>query len=278
MSNRNLTNVDKQSSHSSDKLLQILECISSNRTPVRLQDLAEQVGMSQSTVLRYLYALQNADYVYQEEGTSRYALTWKICGLTNNLNSLLSLRSIASPFIHETSDALQLGVCLVVNQVHQCVYIDCVDNPLANGTSLHYIGKRAPLHATASGKILLTSYSESQLDEYIATLGLPKLTEYTITDRTALVKELEKVRKQGYATDHQECEKGFNCFSMPLHSFSRSIVATISVFGSVEDITEKSEKEKIYPYLSKTAANISKRLGYVSNGGNKKRPFEAVLT
>ena len=81
---------ERQTSQSSVRLLQIMECMAESRVPMRLQDIAKQVGMIQSTVLRYLYALQNENYIYQEESTSRYALTWRICRLSANLGSLLS--------------------------------------------------------------------------------------------------------------------------------------------------------------------------------------------
>lgn len=58
---------EKNSNQSSDKLLQIMEALAKERLPVRLQDLSAQVNMSQSTVLRYLNALQSSNYVYQEE-------------------------------------------------------------------------------------------------------------------------------------------------------------------------------------------------------------------
>ena len=50
---------ERQASLSSDKLLAILECIAENRMPMRLQDLADRSGMSQSTVLRYLRTLHS---------------------------------------------------------------------------------------------------------------------------------------------------------------------------------------------------------------------------
>ena len=49
-----MTDIKKSQGQSSDKLLLILETISKNRLPVRLQDLAEKVGMTQSSVLWYL--------------------------------------------------------------------------------------------------------------------------------------------------------------------------------------------------------------------------------
>ena len=99
---------EKNSNQSSDKLLQIMEALAKERLPVRLQDLSARVNMSQSTVLRYLNALQSSNCVYQEESTSRYALTWKICGLSEHLNSNLGLRSITAPYITELVNKLNL--------------------------------------------------------------------------------------------------------------------------------------------------------------------------
>lgn len=256
------TDPKKAQSQSSDKLLLILEAISENRLPVRLQELAEKVNMTQSSVLRYLKALLGANYVYQEEMTGRYALTWKICRLGENLNSPLSMRNIASPFISGLANTLGLGACLVVNQLNQCMYLDCIDISRPSEKTLQYIGKRAPLHVTSSGKILLSSFSDAQLDEYIANCGLVRYTENTITDRERLVSELDRIRAQGYATDNEECEKGLKCFSMPLRSYSGAVAAAISVFGDAARMSEEVMMNDIYPVLSENMKIISARLGY----------------
>ena len=92
---------NRQTNQSSLRLLQILECLAKNRGALRLQEIAKLTELTQPTVLRYLYALEAANYVYQEEDSSRYALTWKVCRLTQNMNSYLSLRNITSGFIVE---------------------------------------------------------------------------------------------------------------------------------------------------------------------------------
>lgn len=260
--NNNSNTAEKQASLSSDRLLQILECIARNRIPMRLQDLAEQTGLTQSTVLRYLRTLQNANYVYQEENTLRYALTWKLCNLTENLNSYLSLRNIANPFVNHLANTLHAGVCLVVNQDDTCLYLDCIDTPSFSQAPLQFIGKRAPLHVTGSGKILLSAYSEAQIDDYIARKGLTRFTQYSITTREGLMAELEKIRKQGFATDIEECEIGMRCTSYPVHCYNRSIFAAMSVFGRVSDMDEAFIREQVHPQLKAAAALISQRLGY----------------
>ena len=257
----NLTG-ERQSSLSSDKLLAILECIAESRIPIRLQDLAERSGMTQPTVLRYLRTLQNANYVYQDETTLRYALTWKLCRLTENLDSYLGLRNIANPFVNHLANTLQQGVCLVVNRGDQCVYLDCVDHPHANYTPLQYIGKHAPLHATGSGKVLMSSFSETQVDEYILQKGLTRCTEYTITSRTQLLKALEQVRTQGFAFDDEECEIGLKCISYPLRNYSGSICAAISVFGNASEMSSDVLKKEIHQELGTAAEMISLRLGW----------------
>ena len=255
---------ERQSSASSDKLLGILECIAANRTPVRLQDLAEQSGMTQPTVLRYLRTLQNGGYVYQDEDTLRYALTWKLCGLTDQLNSFIGLRNIAAPFVNELGNTLHLGVCLVVNRDHQCVYLDCIDNPRAR-EPLQYIGKRAPLHVTGSGKLLLSGYSDARIDEFIALRGLEKYTEHTITTKEALVRQLDEVRKQGFAYDNEECEIGLRCVSYPLRCYTGEIYAAISVFGNASEMTDAFLEKEVQPRLQAVAETISVRLGYDKN-------------
>lgn len=254
---------ERQSNQSSIRLLQIMECLADNRTPMRLQDLAKQVGMTQSTVLRYLYALQDAKYIYQDEETSRYALTWRICRLCEHQNSLLGLRNITTPFINHLANTLSIGTCLVIDQNNECVYLDCIDNP--NSPTLQRIGKQAPLHATGSGKVLLSKYSEFQLKDYIATKGLQKYTEYTITDPEELQKELEKVRRQGFAMDEQECELGLRCISIPLRDYSGCIIASMSIFGNVTDMNDERIQSEIYPALKEASDTISSRLGFDPN-------------
>ena len=252
----------RQSSLSSDKLLAILECLASNRMPVRLQDLSEQSGITQSTVLRYLRTLQNTGYVYQDEETLRYALTWKLCSLTENLNSFAGLRNIASPIVNRLAGTLHLGVCLVVPKDHHTMYLDCIDYPGAQYNT-EYIGKQAPLHTVACGKLFLSTYSPAQLDVYIEKVGLQKLTPNTITDRDQLVEMLEQVRRQGYGEDKEECEEGLACVGYPLYNYKGEICAGISYFGDAYEMRDPERLKAVHRELQGASREISRRLGWI---------------
>ncbi len=256
----NKSRTERQASQSAGKLLVILEQLSENRSPVRLQELAAQVNMTQPTVLRYLYTLEDMGYIYKEEESGRYAMTWRACVLGRNLNSFLSLRNIASPFVAQLAEKLALGVCLVVEQNRECMYLDCVDDPSCQ--ILQYIGKRAPIHATGSGKLFLSQYNESELNEFLSSGSLIRFTENTITEPDVLRSKLEEIRRSDLAMDEEECELGLRCVSRPLRDFTGRIAACISVFGSPKGMTDQALREKIVPALCAAAERISLRLGY----------------
>ena len=67
------------SNQSSEKLLKLLEFLSTQGEPLRLIDIAKALDMNSSTVLRFLTTLINNDYVAQEPETSKYYLTYKLC-------------------------------------------------------------------------------------------------------------------------------------------------------------------------------------------------------
>lgn len=255
-----ISETERQTNQSSMRLLQIMECLAKNRIPMRLQEIAKQVEMTQSTVLRYLYALEDSNYIYQDEDSSRYALTWKVCSLSENLNSLLGLRNISNPFVNQLANTLSLGACVVIEKDNECLYVDCIDNP--NSPTLQRIGKQSPMHTTGSGKIFLSQYNEQQLNNYIETKGLTRYTDYTITDTDTLRKELAKIRERGYGTDNQECEPGLRCISVPLRDYSGRIVAAMSIFGNPADMNDQRIREEIFPALKAAAKTISVRLGY----------------
>lgn len=253
---------ERQSSQSSVRLLQIMECLATNHGPMRLQDIARQVGMTQPTVLRYLYALEATNYVYRDEEMARYGLTWRVCRLGENLNSMLSLRNLANPFINQLANMLSLGVCLVTDRNRECLYLDCIDNPRTQ--TLQHIGKQAPLHVTGSGKLLLSQYTSEEVEQYISTVGLVKYTEHTIVDPVALEQELKKIRQQDFGMDREECEIGLHCISCPIRDYTGRIIAAVSVFGSIADMGTLRIQAEIYPALRKASDAISGRLGHAT--------------
>ena len=141
------------------------------------------------------------------------------------------------------------------------VYIEVVPGPDQMIKTMQRIGNRAPMHCTGVGKLLLLNHKESYIDKMIEKKGLQKFTDNTITTKRELLKELETVRKQGYAFDNEECEIGARCISLPVRDFSGKVVAGISVTGPIFRMDEIINEKNI-EYLKQVALEASRKLGY----------------
>ena len=250
-----------ESNQSSDKLLKIIEFMAANRLPMRLKDIADKLEISQPTMLRYLRTLSDQGYVYQDNQTGLYAMTWKICRLGNSLESNLVLRSMAGSLLSVFANTYGIGVLLAVERDGCLVYLDLVSAPHGNVESMLRIGKNAPMHSTGSGKILLSAMSASKLQQVVEQHGLVRLTPNTITNTTDLLAELERIRRDGYALDNEECEIGHRCVSVPLFDYSGTVVAAISAFDSVDRLTDAYIEETVLPALKELAKEQSFRMG-----------------
>ena len=123
------------------------------------------------------------------------------------------------------------------------------------------IGVRNPAHSCAVGKVLLSYSSDQGLDFLIKEKGLQKRTENTITDPDQLKEHLKSVRRQGYAIDDEENEKGIRCVAAPIRNEKGKTVAAISLSGPAFRITKKVVQETLKKEVMETAYQISQRLG-----------------
>lgn len=252
---------EKASNQSVAKLLQLITYLSESRLPMRLQDIAVSTNIPQVTCLRYLTALVQEGYVFQDEDSGRYSMTWGICHLGDQVRAHKSLRAISGDIVNGLSAALGQGICLVVEHEMECMYLDCIYDSFAMGGTLIRIGKQTPLYAASSGKVLLAEFSESELDRLIEQKGFISLTPKTISTKEQLLAEIEKVKELGYAIDDEECELGLRCVAVPICDYTGKAVAAVSSFGSVDVMTEKHMLQEVIPALQDAANKLSFRMG-----------------
>jgi DNA-binding IclR family transcriptional regulator len=95
---------------------------------------------------------------------------------------------------------------------------------------------RLPLHCSSSGKVLLAYAEESELVTLLKQ-DLPRYTEHTITDASALRAELTRIREQGYAVDFEEYKLGANAIAVPALDAGGAVVAALTVLGPAYTLT-----------------------------------------
>ena len=245
-----------------DRLFSIIEYLAQKRLPVRLIDISSALSIPQPTVLRYLRSLSLKGYVYHDSNSGMYALTWKMCKLSDNINTDMVLKSIVSPFLTELAYTFELGACVVIKHGLGTIYLDVVGDPKNKTNTTMRIGKNAPIHTTGSGKVILSSLQDHEIDNIINNIGLPRLTNNTITNKRDLFNEINKIRECGYGIDNEECEDGHKCISVPIYDYTGGVAAAISLFGSIYEMTDTFMLNELLPVLKEKARLISFRLGY----------------
>lgn len=250
-----------KNNQSVEKVFQIIEAMAQNRGALRLQDIAIMVDMPASTTLRLLNTLMKLGYVHQDFETLKYSLTLKFAYIGSLVSTQISIVDIAHPYLVELSKKCNESVCLAIEQDMEIVYIDVIDGPDGMLKITQRIGKLAPIHSTGIGKLMLLNYDSKQLDQMIAMKGLKALTPNTITSKTELLKELGKIKAQGFALDDEECELGARCLSAGIKNYSGKYVAGISVSGPTTRMTMEYI-EIIKKIVVDTADKISESLAY----------------
>lgn len=243
----------------------ILNLVGENPQGMSIRNLSFELGLPKGTVHRLLTSLSYFGYIRQDAASRKYFLGLKILELAGYLTSQLDFRKIAEPLLRSLADKSKETVHMVVWDQGDVVYIEKVESPLEMGglRMASRVGSRNLPHSTAVGKAMLSHLPEEELSDLIARKGLPARTSNTISDETALRKELNEIRSRGYAVDDEENEAGIRCVGAPVFGSSGSPVAAISVSGPAFRMTKKVIRDELSKEVVEAAAEISRRLGYV---------------
>ena len=125
------------------------------------------------------------------------------------------------------------------------------------------IGYRIPAHATAIGKVLLSTLPAEELKARLGGVQLERYTENTITDFKSLVAELGRVAEQGFAVDDQEIIPGGICVAAPIIDKTNKTVAALSVTMAASRAGAGDMMPTVVERVRAMAGHVSMRLGKV---------------
>ncbi len=241
------------------RVLDILENMIESGGEVRIKDLSDSMGVTKSTIHRFLTTLEFKGYVEQKED-GKYRLTLHLFELGNSILHSLDLHSCSLPILQELNKKLGETIHLVILDKGDAVFI----NKLVNQPSLvtfSYIGKRIHAHCLASGKVLLAYLSEEELEKIICEKGLHSYTPNTITDRDILINELKTIKEQNLAYSIEEYQLGVVGVAAPIKNHLGQVVSSVSISGS-SMIMQPYLINNYASDIKEAAANISQKLGY----------------
>jgi DNA-binding IclR family transcriptional regulator len=239
-----------------ERMMSLLGALGRHATPVNLKQLATETHLHPSTAHRILSVMVDNRLVDRiEPGT--YRLGIRLLELGSLVKSRISVRQEALPHMQQLHQALGETVNLSVRHDDEVVYIERTSGNGSMMRVVQIIGARAPLHITAVGKIFLAEDGPDKCTDYVRRTGLPRYTDNTVTDAEALAREIEKIRRQGYAVDDEEAEKGVSCIGAGIFNDEGRLVAGLSV-SAPSDRLDKAWSAQV----RQTAEQISRAIGF----------------
>lgn len=235
----------------------LLSELARHRNGITVTELAQAVKMTRPTAFRLLLTLEQTGFVDRVD--NRYTLGWQIARLGRLADPYSGAVSRIQPVMDEYALKLNetLGFAMLRGELEFDLIAEASGSRMLN-VSHHYVGGSWPLHASATGKILLAELDQQKVEEALPN-KLPAYTAQTITSRKALFHELEQIRQQGYALLDSELEEELFVIGCPVRDAAGALIGTLTVNGPTQRL--KSEQlPQIIETALQAADDIAKAL------------------
>ena len=243
-----------------DRALLIIETLAEDDEGYRLSDLSVRTGLSTSTVHRLLATLEKRRFVQFD----RYESKWHVGAQSFAVGATFARRrnfvAQAMPYLRKLRDLTRETANLAVVDDQSIIVLTRMESREIM-RSLTKVGGRVAMVASGVGKAVLATYSDQDVNAIIHRQGMPRLTEKSIVRPGELFKQLQAIRRQGYAVDDEEARIGLRCVAAVVYSNCSEPLAAISVSGMTSRLTDDR-----LPALGSTVREVAAELTVALGG------------
>jgi IclR family transcriptional regulator, KDG regulon repressor len=213
-----------------ERAASLLRSFSATEPELTIGELARRSNLPRSTVHRLVVNLVHLGFLTRDARSERYRLGLLLAELGTIALSRMGLREKARPIMERLAEETGEVVCLAVLEHNRSVYVEVVEG--RHGLRLRAsVGSTAPLHASATGTVLMAYMPEAEVRRIAAETGLPKLTSRTLFQVEPLLERLAEIRGRGFSIDEGESEEGLTGLAAPVRSPGGAVEAALVIAG-----------------------------------------------
>jgi IclR family KDG regulon transcriptional repressor len=242
-----------------ERVLGVLNAFIDAGPRLNLTQVCEATGLAPSTAYRLLANLVEGGYLEPTNEGNSYRLGLTAIRLAGIALGQLDVRVKATPEMDELRNRTRETVHLATLDGRNIIYLEKLEGLHAIGLMTSRVGRTAPAHCTALGRVLLAFNPRAAEEIFKGPLEAP--TPRTVTDPKALAALLAAVSEQGYALDLGEHELDVRCVAAPIRDHTGRVIAAMSVSGPAQRI-DPMLSEGLVAQVVGTARAISDVLGY----------------
>jgi IclR family transcriptional regulator, acetate operon repressor len=248
---------DTNSRTSPKRILNIMEEILLYPDNFTAKKISHKLSIPLATVYRHIETLCEERFLIAGPG-KKYIPGPKIRNIILHSLPYEPNFTLRRSYLRKLTEDIKETVSLSVPIGTKLVYFDRIEFNWPMQLNLE-AGDHLPLHASASGKLYLSSLNKDDALRIFNNIKTPKTAKNTITEISQFKKELNKINKQGYAFDNEEWFNGMVGISVPIKNSKNELCFCLSTH------TAKSRKniddlKKIHPLMQSAASNLKKAL------------------
>ncbi len=241
------------------RAMDIFNCFDENHSTLSLNEISHKLNLNINTTRGIMNTLVYNDYIYHDLEHNKYSLGPLFITKAKHANipQVAKIKRIATNYLNTIAEKYKFTAYLQFISNDKIHTVETIESDAAYYMMTTRAHRFSPLHASASGKILLAFMKESKKLRLIDEIRFEKYTEFTILDKRNLLTELEEIKNSGYSMERQEVTIGISSIATPLFQ-DEALMGTISVVSSTMMIDEMAEDciQDLKKYAQEISAQI----------------------
>jgi IclR family pca regulon transcriptional regulator len=248
---------DKDFVASLQKGLDVLTAFNRQHAKLTLSEVARLTGSSPASARRSLVTLHALGYL--ESDGKRFWVAARALLVAHAYLSSRPTPQLAQPLLdalaERTRQSASLGKLLDDDVI--IIARSTARRSLSTGLG---IGARLPGYCSALGRVTLASLPPAEAAQRVRAMRRVPLTPKTIHEADAVLAEVERCRRQGWAGADGELELGVRSIAVPAHDRHGAFVGGLSISVRAERMTMGEFREQMLPVLLKGRDQLAARL------------------
>ena len=237
----------------------ILEEVARHREGIGLADLSKRVGLHNSTTFHLAKTLVSLGYMRQERDSKRYRVGRPLFALAASALDEIEMVNVARPILEDLSRETGESAHFAVRMGDAVVVIARTSGPGAFQLT-DRVGVVRPAHCTALGKIILASLRPDQLKRFLERVELKPSTRKSITEPSALQRQIADIRREAIAFDDGEFNAEVRCVAVPVYNFTGEVIGAMGISGPIWRMTDQAIQSRA-KLVQAAASRLSAEFG-----------------
>lgn len=234
------------------KAIELLEALAQEDANPTLAALSKKLDLSRNKSFRLLATLEDKGLVERNEETGTYSLGVHAFEMAQHILKGTNIIRLAHPVMEELAHKLGEAIYLTVVSEDEVLFLDMVDS-FQQVRTVDLVGKRFPFFTNAAGKVIKSVSSFDLFGRHGKRRG---------EEPSALVKELEEIRRRGVAVDFGGLGDGICAVAVVIRDYAGKVVGALTLLAPTFRMLPERLDGEVIPALLAGGEELSMKFGY----------------